>query len=529
MLGLPAITAAVHEAETVFKDPPGGWERGTLDALFEISAALRRAVDQLGTAEEESALERVERLGAALGARSGDAREATTAAGQPEPEPEHEPAPPAQGPGAPPNGELVTVTAGSSAAGEVVRVPFAGLDALLTRVGELVTLETRVEALLTETRGPLEAAGVRQPLEEAAEGLARITGFLHETTIELRLVPVRRVFERFPSVVRDLARRGGKRVRLETHGDEVRIDKALADEIAEPLLHLVRNAVDHGFDADAESVGTISLSATRAGDRLRLAVEDDGKGLDRAGIIAQARETGVIAPNQPFDESEAGELIFMPGFSTRGEATTVSGRGVGLDVVRRKAIALRGSLAVEASASGGTRFVLDLPVTLAIVPAVLFESGGEIFAVPAADVDETIRGVTVTRAGGAEVVVHREEPVPVARPGDLFGWSGAARVDEAGARGASEPGAQGLPPAPAARAERFAIVARHGSRRLAILSHRLLDQRDIVVKALPGYLGALPAVSGATVTHEARVVLVLDVAGLIDLNLTRYRRENRGR
>lgn len=526
MLGLQPITQAVHESETIFKDPPDEWDRGTLDALFELAAAIRRAVDRLGTSEEDAALERVARLGASLRER-GDGEAGPSDRGGGPAITEGDAAPVRSPTGPEDHAEVSGAAAGDqdesgavaaaaalpspapSSAGEVVRVPFAGLNALLNRVGELVTLETRIDALLTQRRGALDAAGVRRPLEEAGERLARITGFLHETTMELRLVPIRRVFERFPSVARELARREGKRVRLEMEGEEVRIDKAMADEISEPLLHLVRNAVDHAFEPGREEIGTITLSARRAGDRLEIAVEDDGQGLDRAGIVAQARETGVIAPDEPFDEEDAGELILLPGFSTRGEATTVSGRGVGLDVVRRKAIALRGSLAVETPGSGGTRFVLDLPVTLAILPAVLFESDGETFAVPAGDVEETLRGVTLTRAGGAEVVIHRGEPVPAARPAELFGWG-------VGANGGRAVGS-------------FAVVVRHGQRGIAILADRLLEQRDLVVKALPAYLGTVPAVSGATVTHEARVVLMLDAAGLLDLNLSRHRRQNRGR
>lgn len=582
MLGKHVLADAVHEFEAVFKDPPTGWSRASLDRLFEVAASLRRAVEQIGTDEEPDALSRVRMLalhmsdtvrvdeegakesaagseGAApergtdestgtrdAGPESGDRDRAGIESAGPEAAGAEAAGPEGAGPegagpevAGPPAATTSARSSGQSsadgeapaaeeaprepepegpssepepepepAAGEVVRVPFAGLDALLTRVGELVTLETRVERLLAENRRELDAVGLRRTLEDAAEGLTRITSFLHETTMELRLVPVRRVFERFPSVVRDLARQSGKQIRVKMEGEDVQIDKGTADAVSEPLLHLVRNAVDHGFDTNGNSSGTVTLSAERLGDRVRFAVEDDGKGLDRAGILARARQTGVIGPDEKLDEDEVADLIFRPGFSTREEATTVSGRGVGLDVVQRKASALRGTLAVESGPAGGTRFVMDLPLTLAIVPAVLFVAAGETLAIPSADVEETLREVTIRRAGGAEVVNHRDEVIPVARPARLFEWGDG----------------RDSPPAP----ERFALVVRRGDRRAAVLASRLLDQRDVVVKALPAYLGPQRAVSGAAVTHEADVVLVLDVGGLLDLNLAAHRKEKRG-
>lgn len=542
MLGRTELAEAVHDLEDVFKEATGGLTRSELDSLFELAAALRRAVEQIGSGEEEEARAeaRIAELrrpvrevaarkgpasggGAPGGSSGGNEGDGGIAGARPDASADMAAPPESTVDEAASEPEPVPVEeipddhplpAPGDAGGEIVRVPFAALDALLNRVGELVTLETRVDALLRHHRGILEGAGLRRPLEEAAEGLARLSGSLHETTMELRLVPVHRVFERFRSVVRELAREQGKRVRVELEGGEVRIDKGMADAIAEPLLHLVRNAVDHGIEPpearEAEGrdpIGTVRMAAIRSGDRVRISLEDDGRGLDRAGIAARARDLHLLREDEALTPEAAGDVIFRPGFSTRAEATTVSGRGVGLDVVRRRAISLRGTLTVESPEAGGTRFVLDLPLTMAIVPAVLFEAAGETLSFAAADVVETLRSVRTEMAGGAEVVRRGEELVPVARLERLFGWGDAADEPEG---------------------ETFALVVRRGSRTLAVIADRLLDQRDIVVKPVPAFLGSVPAVAGVAVSHEGSVVLLLDVTGILELNMDEHRRRSRG-
>lgn len=556
MLGRTELAEAVHDLEGVFKESRTALTRAELDSLFELAAALRRAVEQVGADDEEVAQARVRELRQAVRDAAAGGSPATASdgvAGRPRGG-SSDPAIPAvpdgedgavEGDaGAPiarsaadrrtitPGGAepaadgdaedpAVSGSAGEDApaaqsdpGGEIVRVPFAALDALLNRVGELVTLETRMEALLRHHRSTLEIAGLRRPLEETAEGLARLSGSLHQTTMELRLVPVHRVFERFRSVIRDLAREQDKRVRVELEGGDVRIDKGMADAIAEPLLHLVRNAVDHGIEppdareaAGRDPTGTVRMAARRSGDRVRISVEDDGRGLDRAGIAARARDLHLLNDDEALTPEAAGDVIFQPGFSTRAEATTVSGRGVGLDVVRRRAISLRGTLSVETPEAGGTRFVLDLPLTMAIVPAVLFETAGQVLAFATADVAETLGSVRTEMAGGAEVLRRGDDLVPIARLGRLFGWS----------EGTEDP-----------EREPFAVLVKRGSRTLAVVADRLLDQRDIVVKPVPAYLGGVPSVTGVAVPHEGSVVLLLDVSGILELNLDNHRRRSSG-
>src|SRR5690606_26492411 len=249
--------------------------------------------------------------------------------------------------------------------------------------------------------------------------------------------------------------------------------------------------------------GTIVLRAERQGDRVRVEVMDDGPGLDLAALRERGRALGLLSPDAEPSDEELAELIFLPGFSTRASSDTVSGRGIGLDVVKQRIVALRGPLSVEMRPEGGTRFVLDLPLTLAILPALIFEAGGATLAFPAVSVEGTLRGIAPERAGATEVLRLEDGLVPVARAERIFGWHERSATDD-GNGGATAP---------------FAVVVRSGSRRAAVLATRLLEQRDLVVKAMPHYLGRLPGVFGASVSPDGRVILLLDPAGLLDLNL----------
>ncbi|MEW5931534.1 MAG: chemotaxis protein CheW, partial [Gemmatimonadota bacterium] len=386
---------------------------------------------------------------------------------------------------------------------DVVRIPFRMLDVLLDEVGEVATQLTALDDWADSQRDALRACGLARDLRDRVEALATAADAARRTATDLRMVPVGRVLSRFPVLVRDLAREQGKRVRVTLEGEDTRLDKSTADAVAEPLLHLVRNAVDHGIEppGEREAAGkpaeaTLSLRAAQEGDRVRIEVEDDGRGLDRARILRRAREQGIAGPGEGGD---AEELIFRPGFSTRRVASAVSGRGIGLDAVRGAVSRLRGSVEVEEGDEGGTRFVLRLPLTVALVPALFFEAAGERLAVPTADVEETLRAGPVERAGPAEVVRVRDEVLPLARPGRIFGWG------DGGA------------------APRFLVVVRSGGRAVALGADRLLDQRPATVRGLPAALGSPPGVSGATVAPDGGVVLVLDAAALVELNVDLYR------
>lgn len=490
MLGLHPIQDFVHSVESVLKRSHAPPSQATLAALLRGAAALRLAVDRAGSPEEERAFAALVPIREEPGGAPAEPAPAPPEAAA---EPPHEAAVP--GP---------AEVRAEDLRDDVVRIPFRKLDVLLDEIGEVMSEITALEEWEEAHRSALRAAGLGRVLQDRLETLAASADAARRTATDLRMVPVGRIFARFPALVRDLARDQGKRVRVVVEGEETRLDKSTADAVAEPLLHLVRNAVDHGIEPpeEREAAGkppeaVLALRAAQEGDRVRIEVEDDGRGLDRAGIVARAREQGVLPPEAGNGE-QAEELIFRPGFSTRREASAVSGRGIGLDAVRGAVSRLRGSVEVAEGGEGGTRFLLRLPLTVALVPALFFEAAGERLALPSADVEETLRAGEVERVGPAEVVRVRDEVLPLARPARIFGWD------------------DGRPP-------RFLVVVRSGVREVAVAADRLLDQRPTTVRALPAAVGSPPGISGATVAPDGGVVLVLDPAAMVELNVDLYR------
>ena len=318
--------------------------------------------------------------------------------------------------------------------------------------------------------------------------------------MSLRLVPIQRVLGRFHGLVRRLARQQGKEARLVVEGEGTEMDKSTADALGEPLLHLVRNAIDHGIQppdvrraAGKSSHGTIRIRARQTGDRVRIEVEDDGVGLDLERIRSRAREAGMADAGADLDEEGLVGLIFEPGFSTRSDVSTVSGQGVGLDVVARSVRELRGDLDVEQIPGGGTRFILRLPLTVAIVPSLVFEAAGEVLALPTAYVARTLRVRETERLGAVEVVGAEGDLHPVADPDRLFGWPAAPRGS-------------------------FGVLIRRGPRSVVLTAERVMEQRDLVVKAMPGFGERSAAVTGASVQSGGRVILVLDPVAVLRLN-----------
>jgi two-component system, chemotaxis family, sensor kinase CheA len=526
MLGYTALRDYVHAVEGVLKPPPEQWTQPLLDSLFEGAAALRRAVELLGTAEEPAALARLASLripepgpGPAPPSPPPRARPEPKSPAAADPVPRD-----AAAPSAPPEDADDTEPAADAprldVATELLRVPFGKLDALANLVAELLGAHAALDDLLATDRAALESVGLRRPLQTRVEQLERVAASLRRTTTDLRLVPIGRVLRRFPSLVRDLAREQGKRIRVAIEGEDTEMDKSTVDILAEPLLHLVRNAVDHGIQppdvrvaAGKEPEGTITLRARSSGDTVRIEVEDDGIGLDRARILERARKSGMVGDEERLTDDEIADLIFQPGFSTRQQADTVSGRGIGMDIVASSITRLRGSLEVEDTPGEGSRFILRLPLTIAILPALLFESRGQTLALPALEVEDTQRLGTIGWAAGAEVVTLDGELVPLVRVESVFGWKGTGATESL--------------PSGASAAPKYVLVVRRGARAAAVAADRVLEQRDVVVKALPAFLGNPRGVSGATIAPDGRVILLLDAGGIIDLNLESHRRTGR--
>jgi len=369
------------------------------------------------------------------------------------------------------------------------------------RLDELVELAGVLAVVTDNLQGLREARGAA-PWAPALESLMRVSRDIRDTALDLRMVPVEELFSRFPRFVRDQADRTGKEIELKIVGQETRIDRTIVERLAEPMIHLIRNAVDHALETPDEReargkprAGRIVLAAGHEGDRVTLRVEDDGRGLDRGRIARKGAERGLIPPGTPADDPRVVGLIFEPGFSTRDEVSDLSGRGVGLDVVRDSVRALRGSLAVESAPGGGTAFVFRLPLTLALIDGLVVETGGGRYVVPLAQVEECVslggaRAAPVP-SPGRECAVVRGELVPTIALRRLFGDEGPT------------PSRQEL------------LLTRHGGRRVGVAVDRLGGRVQAVIQPLGERLHGLGRFSGATILGDGSVSLILDLAALV--------------
>jgi len=377
-----------------------------------------------------------------------------------------------------------------------IRVSVDKVDALINLVGELVI----TQAMLKQVSGGLDAALAEQ-LTAGLELLERNTRDLQEAVIGVRMLPVDAVFRRFPRLVRDLSARLGKQVRLRTIGESTELDKGLIEKIADPLVHLVRNSIDHGLEspetrraAGKDETGTITLAASHQGGHIVIEVSDDGRGLNREKILAKAHERGLQVPENPTD-TQVWDLIFQAGFSTADQVTDLSGRGVGMDVVRKNIQALGGEVQLESGAGRGTRVVIRLPLTLAILDGMVVSTGGEILILPLNHVLEALQPKAEdirTVAGDGRVLRVRGEYLP------LLSLSGHYGFRDAGA-------------------EPLVVVVEGDGQKLALEVEELVGQQQVVVKNLERNYRRVPGISGATILGDGRVALIVDVGGLIRL------------
>lgn len=380
----------------------------------------------------------------------------------------------------------------------VVRVDLSRLDELMRITGELVIHRSRFEQELVRTARS-SAAIERDEMEEVNDLLARSLRDLREAIMRVRLVPVAEIFSRMPFVVRDLARETGKRVRLALSGQQTEIDKFLIERLKDPLLHLVRNSVSHGIEEAAErrqsgkpEEATISLSATTVGDHVLIGVADDGRGVDAERVAQRAREQGLRVPDV-LDGPALLALLCEPGFSTRDEADRAAGRGVGMAVVNNTVRELGGTLTMESTPGSGTRFVLRLPLTLAIAEAFIVSSGSQTFAVPQTFVQEIMQMETsvVHRVNGTELLPYRDGVLP------LFHLSSLVRSASA-----------------SARALVLVLSSDRGS--VGLVVDQVHGQREVVVRSMRDPLLKVPGIAGATELGDGRPILILDAAALTD-------------
>jgi two-component system chemotaxis sensor kinase CheA len=379
-----------------------------------------------------------------------------------------------------------------------IRVSVEKIDELMNTVGELVI----TQAMLSQLGSHFDGADAEK-LRGGLAQLERNMRELQESVMRVRMLPISFVFSRFPRMVRDLAQRLGKQIELKLTGEQTELDKTVLEKIGDPLVHLVRNCIDHGIESPETRVaagkaaeGTVHLDAYHRGGNIAVEVSDDGGGLDRERILAKARDRGLVGANDSLTDAEINELIFVPGFSTAEKTTDVSGRGVGMDVVRRNVKALGGKIDVKSDRGRGSRFTITLPLTLAIVDGQSVAVGTETYIVPLISIVESmqLKSSGVTRLSGqSEVLSFRGDYLPIIRLHDLFGVEPRSRALHEG----------------------LVVVAEGDGRRVGLFVDDLLGQQQVVIKSLEANYGHIEGVSGATILGDGSVALILDVPGLI--------------
>jgi len=387
----------------------------------------------------------------------------------------------------------------------VVRVELARVDDLMRMIGEMVVLRSRLDDSVRHGNGSRDWDDLR----ETNLAFERQLRNLREGVMRIRLVPVGEVFERMRFAMRDVIRESGKQVRLEFSGEDTQIDKMIVDKLLEPLLHIVRNAASHGIESGAARVargkpaeGRITLRARAAGDRILLEAEDDGAGIDVERVRQRASEIGITTGQRALTEEELLDVICAPGFSTRDEADLASGRGVGMSVVRSTIRALGGELSLTTQSGQGTRFLIELPLTLMIADALLVEVGAQIMAVPQLSLREilVLEEDAVTSLESAEVISYRGTVLPLLRLHRVFSMT------------------------PAADARPHVLVVGSETQATGLVVDRVIGLREIVVQPINDPLLAIPGISSATELADGRISLIIDVAALL-----RHARDRRQR
>jgi len=373
-----------------------------------------------------------------------------------------------------------------------VRVPALRLDEMMDRVGELVIAQSR----LSQMAGSAVDLGLRSVSEE----IERLAGELRDTMMVLRMMPVASLFSRFRRLVHDLARETGKEIELVTTGESTEVDKTVIDRLADPLVHLVRNSIDHGLELPQDrvasgkpAVGQVTLSAHQTGSEVVITIKDDGRGIDRARVRAKAEANGLIQPGQPLSDQELLQQIFQPGFSTAEKVTNLSGRGVGMDVVKKTIEALRGSIDVKSDEGAGAEIALRIPLTLAIIDGLLVRVGNGNYVIPLSAVEECLELSLEEdlRSRGRSFISLRDDLVPFLRLRELF-------------RTGSQPD----------RYQKVVVIST-GRERVGLVVDQIIGDHQTVIKSMSKLHDQVSSFSGATILGDGNVALILDVAHLI--------------
>jgi two-component system, chemotaxis family, sensor kinase CheA len=391
---------------------------------------------------------------------------------------------------------------------QTVRVDITRLDHVMNIVGELIIEKTQLEAMARA----LSAGGAVQQgriasheLGKIARNLDRKLNELQKSVIEIRMVPVGQIYSKLSRTVRKLARELNKEIELVLRGEDTELDKMMVEELTDPLMHIIRNALDHGIESADERrkkgknpVGRVTLTAYQQGNSVVLDVTDDGRGIDPEKIRRVAIERGVLSEKDVIDQQRANELLFMPGFSTATTVSEISGRGVGLDVVKRNIQELKGNIEVMTRLGEGTTFRISLPITLAIIQALIVDAGGEKFAIPLTSVEESLRIYSrdIRTVERREVFTLRDFTLPLLRLADAF------HIEDTRDHGPDT--------------KWFVVVTRAGEKVVGLLVDALVRQQEVVIKSIGERLKTIPGIAGATEIGEGEIVLVVDVGTLID-------------
>ncbi len=383
-----------------------------------------------------------------------------------------------------------------------VRVDLRKLDRLLNLVGEMVIIHSMLERVINEGNGKTTIDYSSFSIQVLFNQLQRIGRQIQESTMSLRMLPVGEVFHRFMRLVRELSQAQNKKVELIISGEDTELDKGVLEKITDPLVHLIRNAIDHGIETPEERLskgkpekGVINLSAYQIGDSIYIEVDDDGRGIDKQKIIEKASSMGLVKSPEELTEEQIYNFIFLPGFSTAEKITDLSGRGVGMDVVKKNVESLNGRIYIRAKKDTGTTITIKLPLTLAIIDGLTVAVKDEVYIIPLQAVLELIninRTDLNTLNENTEILHVRGEDIPVIRLGEILGIP-----DEEKDRG-------------------IGIITYHEGKKFAIIVQRVIGQQQIVVKNFGGALPRIKGIGGCTILGDGRVALVLDMAGLIE-------------
>lgn len=378
---------------------------------------------------------------------------------------------------------------------KTVRVDIDRLDNLMNLVSELIIIKTRMDELSGQS--------TKATMNDAIEYLERITTSLHDAVMKVRMVPIERVFNRFPRLVRDLSKDLGKEIDLEMSGEETEVDRTVIDEIGDPLIHLIRNSIDHGIEmpddrvkAGKDKKGSVILKAYPDGNNVVIEVQDNGKGLDVSAIKNKAIQKDIINERtaENLSDDDIINLLFAAGFSTAEVVSDVSGRGVGLDVVKSKIESINGTIEVQTEINKGSRFIIRIPLTLAIIQALLVKVSDEIYAIPLSSITEIteIESEQIRDIQGREVVLYRGETLPIIRLKEILDLEDEIEKENL-----------------------TVVVAKKGDKQAGFIIDDLIGQQEIVIKGLGKYLSKIKYLSGATILGNGNISLILDVNSLI--------------